>query len=166
MRRSHASLIARSILHVREKHLPNQLLSAKIPPIQLTISNWQLPCKLFSEFFRQETHVFRKSQKSLLALILAICLMNLAPFAHADGGSRKLKSKVAPQYPELARKMHVSGSVRLEVLVASNGQVKSVKPLGGHPLLIDAAESAVKQWRYEAGPEATEVVEFKFDDQQ
>lgn len=110
--------------------------------------------------------MFRNSQKSLLAVILAVCLMNLGPFAHADGGSRKLKSKVAPTYPELARKMHVSGAVRLEVLVASNGQVKSVKPLGGHPILIDAAESAVKQWRYEAGPEGTQIVEFKFDDQQ
>jgi TonB family protein len=134
--------------------------------MRVTISNWQPPCKLLAEFFRQETLVFRKSQKSLLAVILAVSLMNLVPFANADGGSRKLKNKVAPQYPELARKMHVSGSVRLELLVASNGQVKSVKPLGGHPLLIDAAESAVKQWRYEAGPEATEVVEFKFDDQQ
>ena len=106
------------------------------------------------------------SPKSLLAVTLALFLVSLGSVAHADGTGRKVKTKVAPSYPELARKMHVSGSVRLEVLIASNGQIKSVKPLGGHPLLIDAAENAVKQWRYESGPEATEVVEFKFDDQQ
>ena len=54
-------------------------------------------------------------------------------------------------------------SVKLEVFIAANGQVKSVKPLGGHPLLIDAAESAVKQWRYEPGAEGTEVVEIRFN---
>lgn len=107
-----------------------------------------------------------ESQKSLLVVTLAFCLISLGSVAHADGAGRKVKTKIAPSYPELAKKMHVSGSVRLEVLVAANGQIKSVKPLGGHPLLIDAAENAVKQWRYESGPEATEVVEFKFDDQQ
>lgn len=110
--------------------------------------------------------MFRNSQKSLLAVTLAFCFIALGSVAHGNDAGRKVKTKVAPLYPELAKKMHVSGSVRLEVLVASNGQIKSVKPLGGHPLLIDAAENAVKQWRYESGPEATEVVEFKFDDQQ
>jgi TonB family protein len=110
--------------------------------------------------------VSRNSQKSILAFALAFCLISLGSVAHGDDGGRKIKTKVAPQYPELAKKMHVSGSVRLQLLVASNGQIKSVKPLGGHPLLIDAAENAVKQWRYESGPEATEVVEFKFSDQQ
>ena len=40
--------------------------------------------------------------------------------------------------------------------------MKTVKPLGGHPLLIDSAVAAVKQWKYEPGDEATEVVEFQF----
>jgi TonB family protein len=110
--------------------------------------------------------VFRISQKLALAVTLALCLTSLGSVAHGNDAGRKVKTKVAPQYPELAKKMHVSGSVRLEVLIASNGQVKSVKPLGGHPLLIDAAESAVKQWRYESGPEGSEIVEFKFSDQQ
>jgi periplasmic protein TonB len=58
--------------------------------------------------------------------------------------------------------MNVSGAVKLELVVGTNGQVKSVKPLGGHPLLIDAAENAVKQWRYEPGVEETQVVEIRF----
>lgn len=102
-------------------------------------------------------------QKSRWLLVILSTVLGLAALMHADDAPRKIKSRVAPQYPELARKMNVSGSVRLELIVASSGQVKSVKPLGGHPLLIDAAETAVKQWKYEPGPEATEVVEIRFN---
>lgn len=130
------------------------------------LPDWQSPCNLLPEFICQETNVSRNLQKLLLAMTLAFCLIGVGSVANGDSAGRKIKTKVAPQYPELAKKMHVSGSVRLELLIAANGQVKSVKPLGGHPLLIDAAESAVKQWRYESGPEASEIVEFKFSDQQ
>lgn len=94
--------------------------------------------------------------------LLTTCAFGLTMLAHAEEAARKLKSKVPPQYPDLARKMNVTGSVKLELIVAANGQVKSVRPLGGHPLLIDAAENAVKQWRYEPGAEGTEVVEIRF----
>lgn len=106
------------------------------------------------------SNLFRKSRWILLILTF---IFGLAALIHADDSPRKRKSYVAPQYPELARKMNVSGSVRLEIVVAANGQVKSVRPLGGHPLLIDAAENAVKQWKYEPGPEGTEVVEIRFN---
>jgi hypothetical protein len=49
------------------------------------------------------------------------------------------------------------------VVVAPNGSVKSAKALGGHPLLIDAAVTAAKGFKYEAGSEETkESIEFKF----
>jgi len=77
---------------------------------------------------------------------------------------RKVKSQVNPTYPELARRMNVRGKVRLEVTVEPNGSVKSVHVLGGHPLLVGAAEEAVKQWKFEAGPkETTNLVIFNFD---
>jgi TonB family protein len=95
-------------------------------------------------------------------LVITALLFSFALFAHGDDSGRKIKTKVTPSYPELARRMNVTGAVKLEVVVGPNGQVKSVKPLGGHPLLIDAAESAVKQWKYEPGPEATELVEIRF----
>lgn len=102
-------------------------------------------------------------KKSHAFIALLVALLSLGPLTRADDLGRRIKVKTSPQYPELARKMNVSGSVRLEIKVAANGQVKSVKPLGGHPLLIDAAQSAVKQWRYEPGPEATEIVEIRFN---
>lgn len=77
--------------------------------------------------------------------------------------SRKAKSRVAPIYPDVARRMSIAGIVRLEVVVAPNGSVRSSKPIGGHPLLVDAAMDAMKQWKFEAGPtESSGIVEFKF----
>jgi len=74
-----------------------------------------------------------------------------------------VKSKVAPVYPDLAKKMAISGTVRVAVVVGSNGSVKSTKVLGGHPLLIDAAVDAVRKWKFEPGPDdSSGVVEFKF----
>lgn len=97
-------------------------------------------------------------------LTLIVLIFGFGALIHADDAiERKVKIRVNPHYPELARKMNVTGAVRLEILVGANGQVKSVRPLGGHPLLIDAAESAVKQWRYEPGTEATEIVEIRFN---
>ncbi len=82
--------------------------------------------------------------------------------------SRKAKTKVAAVYPDLAKRMNITGTVKIEVLVAANGTVKTAKVLGGHPLLANAAVDAVRKWRFEAASEETSgVVEFKFaSDQQ
>ena len=106
--------------------------------------------------------MFNLVRKFRYLAALISCVFALTLFTHGDDAARKIKSKVSPLYPELAKKMNVTGAVKLEVIVAANGQVKSVKPLGGHPLLIDAAENAVRQWRYEPGTEGTEVVEIRF----
>ena len=77
---------------------------------------------------------------------------------------RKVKIKVAPVYPAMARRMRIGGTVRLAVVVSSNGGVKSSRAIGGHPLLVDAAMDAVKRWKFEPGPgESSGVVEFKFE---
>jgi TonB family protein len=86
----------------------------------------------------------------MLVLAAFLCLSS-----NASASDRKVKSKVNPSYPELAKKMSVSGSVKVELTVAPNGSVKSVKVIGGHPLLVDAATDAVKRWKYEAGPDET-----------
>ncbi len=79
--------------------------------------------------------------------------------------SRKIVNKVAPVYPDLARKMAIRGVVRVEVVVAPNGSVKSVQIKGGHPVLAQAAQTAVSKWKWEpASHETTLVVEVKFDE--
>jgi len=96
---------------------------------------------------------------SLMVLALGATLIS-PPLAAAE---RKVKQKVNPAYPELAKKMAVSGSVKVQLTVAPNGSVKSWKVIGGHPLLVDAAVDAVKRWKYEAAAdESVELVEFKF----
>jgi TonB family protein len=77
--------------------------------------------------------------------------------------SRKVKAKVSPVYPDAARNANIAGTVRLAVVIAPNGSVKSSKPIGGHPLLVNAAMDAMKKWKFEPGPSETSgVVEFKF----
>jgi protein TonB len=60
----------------------------------------------------------------------------------------KLVTKIAPEYPGLATVAQVQGVVRLSVIIDSAGRVANTFVLAGHPLLIDAALTAVKQWVY------------------
>jgi len=76
---------------------------------------------------------------------------------------RRAKSKVQAVYPELARKMNITGTVKVEVVVAPNGTVKDAKVIGGHPVLATAALEAVRKWRFEpTAMESSGVVDFKF----
>ena len=77
-------------------------------------------------------------------------------------GDRKIINRVAPVYPALARRLHVIGAVKLEIVIRANGSVKSTKAVGGNPVLIEAA--AVGKWKFEAGAvETTEVIQLIFD---
>lgn len=81
--------------------------------------------------------------------------------------TRRAKSKVLPAYPDLARKMNLTGTVKVEVVVAANGTVKDAKVVGGHPVLASAALDAVRKWRFEpASLETSGVVDFKFEPHQ
>jgi TonB family protein len=102
-----------------------------------------------------------------LAFFVLLPILILAP-SHAAAqeplaATRKIMTKVIPQYPGLARAMSLRGIVRADVLVAPNGKVTSVEVKGGHPLLVDAAESALHQWKWEpAAHETHEIVELRF----
>jgi TonB family protein len=77
---------------------------------------------------------------------------------------RRAKTKVQPTYPELAHKMNISGTVKIEVTVAPNGTVKEARVVGGHPVLAQSALDAAKRWRFEpAALESTGVIDFKFE---
>lgn len=76
---------------------------------------------------------------------------------------RRAKTKVPAVYPPLARRMNLTGTVKVEVIVAPNGSVKNATVVGGHPVLANAALDAVKKWRFEpTAMESSGVVEFKF----
>jgi anaerobic magnesium-protoporphyrin IX monomethyl ester cyclase len=61
----------------------------------------------------------------------------------------KLISKVTPVYPPSAAKEHVWGDVLLDVTLKEGGTVEQTSVIDGNPLLVEAATSAVKQWRYQ-----------------
>jgi protein TonB len=80
-----------------------------------------------------------------------------------DEGKRKVKTKVNPQFSDLARRLNVSGRVKIEVVIASDGHVKSSKALGGHPVLVQSCVDALRDWKFEPAPEeSTQVIEFEF----
>jgi len=101
-------------------------------------------------------------------LSLAVIHTGFAPVARAqEENARKVQTKVAPIYPELARRMKIVGVVKVQVMVAPNGTVKETKVVGGHPLLANAVVDAVRKWHYETRTkETTESVEFRFDPNQ
>src|SRR5260370_39646334 len=100
-------------------------------------------------------------------LTLAACLGPIparAQQSQNDEIVRRAKTKVQPAYPELARKMNLSGTVKIEVVVAPNGTVKEARVVGGHPVLAGAALDAAKKWRFEAAAgESSGVIDFKFE---
>jgi TonB family protein len=101
---------------------------------------------------------------------LALFLVPIAMFAasriaaqdHSES-ARKIVVRIPPQYPNIARSMKIQGSVRADVLVAPNGTVKSVEIKGGHPLLVQSTQIALREWKWEpASHETHEFVEVKF----
>jgi len=59
-----------------------------------------------------------------------------------------LINRVQPMYPPLARQTRISGTVRLHAIIGKNGAVQQLEVISGHPLLVQAALDAVRQWRY------------------
>ncbi len=105
----------------------------------------------------------------ILAVMMAALFSGLAGAQSttvASGSDRKVASRVSPVYPELAKKMHIRGVVRVEAIVRPNGSVKSTRVLGGNPVLVEAAQDAVSKWKFEpAQGETTEVVQLSFEGQ-
>ena len=79
-----------------------------------------------------------------------------------DDTTRKLISSVPPEYPELARRLNLRGTTRVQLTVAPDGRVVRVKELGGNPVLVEALSRAVKKWKYEPAKKES-LIEVKFD---
>jgi protein TonB len=99
--------------------------------------------------------------------LLIAALVFCHPFSIAqqneEGGSRKTLSRVMPVYPELARRLNVNGTVKLDALIAPDGKVASTEVVGGNPILIQAAVDAVRKWRFEPSAQQTKQrIELKF----
>jgi TonB family protein len=105
-----------------------------------------------------------------VTFILTVAMILTASMAGAQDNSvsassdRKVANRIAPVYPELAKKMHIHGAVRVEAIVRPNGSVKSTRVLGGNPVLVEAAADAVAKWKFVASQgETTEIVQLIFN---
>lgn len=100
----------------------------------------------------------------VLAAPFATPLKVLAQDAQTEMVKRKVKTRVLPTYPPLAKQMNITGKVKLEVTISAEGKVTATKVVGGSPVLVDSATEALKKWRFEPAPkDTTEIIEFEFN---
>lgn len=106
-----------------------------------------------------------------LAVLLLLCFGAVGTAAaqtqpsSADSG-RKVVRKTIPAYPDIAKKMGLTGTVRVLAVVAPDGTVRTVEPVGGSPVLIEASKQAILRWKYApASTESREEVTLHFDPQ-
>lgn len=114
----------------------------------------------------------RFMDKGGLALVLsavvlpgffALATLTAQTYVPVDG-ERRVVSRVDPDYPDALKKLYIGGVVRVEVIVAPNGTVKSTKLLGGSPILGQSTMKAIKQWKYAPAPsDETLIVKIEFD---
>jgi TonB family protein len=85
---------------------------------------------------------------------------------NVEDSKRKIKFRSNPQYSDLARRMSLSGKVKIELVIAPDGHVKTSRALGGHPVLVQSCLEAVRDWKFESAPEeTTQIIEFEFKQQ-
>jgi TonB family protein len=93
-------------------------------------------------------------RRTAITILLFLCasLHSQRLFAQSEQGEskRKVVQRVVPEYPDMARRMSLRGTVKVEAMVSSNGNVRSVEVRGGHPVLAKAAVDAVRKWHWEA----------------
>jgi len=108
----------------------------------------------------------RKNSKSItvkIAQAAALALIFVMALSAKAADDRAVKSRVPPVYPEIAKRLHIGGSVKLEATVDAQGKVTDVKAVSGNRMLTVAAEDAVRQWRFVPGPADSNVnVEITF----
>src|SRR5467141_694304 len=75
----------------------------------------------------------------------------------------RLLSRTEPQYPREALAAHRAGDVVLEVQVAEDGSISSIRTLSGDPLLAAAATEAVRNWRYQPYRQHDHPAQFQTD---
>ncbi|HEV1993357.1 MAG TPA: energy transducer TonB [Candidatus Acidoferrum sp.] len=95
---------------------------------------------------------------TLLTMALSLGVANLQAQE-----SRKVVSNPVPVYPETAKRMRLTGVVKVQVVIAPDGHIKETNVIGGHPLLVNAVQETLKNWKYgPASGETTTQLEFNF----
>ena len=88
--------------------------------------------------------------------LCAAVLLCAAAASTSGQEARKAISNPTPRYPAIARQIRLVGTVKVEIIIAPDGKIKTTNVIGGHPVLVDATLTALKEWKYE--PAKTETV--------
>lgn len=112
--------------------------------------------RICTQYDRTSSSLRRLSRVSafwflLLALVIGGVVL-------AQDLKRKPITRTAPSYPELAKRMHLSGKVKVEVVISPGGSVTSAKVVGGSPVFEQNAIEAVKQWKFEPAEKETKAL--------
>ncbi len=106
----------------------------------------------------EKAKVIEIARRGLLVMVLIFSAVNLPAQE-----TRKAISSPVPAYPETARRYRISGVVKVQVVIAPNGEIKETKVTGGHPLFVNSVEQTLKNWKYApASTETTVQLEFNF----
>lgn len=104
----------------------------------------------------------RNTKRKVGQILLALGLSFAGAGVHAQE-TRKALNNPTPVYPETARQFRLTGVVKVQVVIAPDGQIKDVKVLGGHPVLVNAVQETLKNWKYApASSETTATLVFNF----
>ena len=95
---------------------------------------------------------------ALLAIALCLGVGNLQA-----QDSRKVLSNPTPIYPEVAKRLRLVGTVKVQVVIGTDGKIKETSFVGGHPVLVNAVEETLKNWKYApSSSETSTLLEFNF----
>ena len=92
----------------------------------------------------------RKAAARLFQVAAMALLVALAVPARAVD-KRIVESRVAPVYPEIAKRLKITGAVHIEVTVDADGKVTDLKTISGNRAVSVAAEEAVRRWKFAPG---------------
>jgi TonB family protein len=108
------------------------------------------------DFSEKSPFSLRQAAVKLLQAAVLALIVTSAMLARA-AEDRAVKVRVAPIYPEIARRMKIYGTVNVEATVDANGKVSDAKAIGGNRLLAPAAEDAVRKWSFVPGSGTSKV---------
>jgi TonB family protein len=144
----------------------------RLRPVVGVAGSWRFPCICRSRNSPFRGYGAMKHRTRFAGLGMALLLTAaaiVAPRASAqdatsEGGRRKVRTRIEPEYPQVARQMNIAGRVKIEATISPDGHVVSTKVIGGSPFLVNAALEALRKWRFETSPkESTETFEFEFN---
>jgi len=72
---------------------------------------------------------------------------------------KMIVKKVQPQYPPSARQSRVSGTVKVQIVIDTKGNVSHLEFVSGDPRLVPSTVEAVRQWKYKPPTVKGEPVE-------